>query len=190
MNEFASGVPRDPSSPALRRLIGRPGAGKSTLALALAAAIPWSAICRDGIKEGLINTLGPDAAGGNDIAQQAYDAFFDAIDGLIRHRVTSIAEAAFQHGLWAPRSGPMRPLARLRIIVCEVPPALARTRRLDRGRPDPGRVRFHPDPACRAGAPPMPDHCDPPCPDVPTLTVDTLMACDPQLSAWVAFALA
>ncbi len=196
MNGITTDPPCETSSALLPRLIvvtGRPGAGKSTLAHALAAAVRCPAICRDEIKEGLINTLGSDPAVGDDIARQAYHVFFDTVADLLRRRVTLVAEAAFQHKLWAPKLQPLRDLAQLRVIVCDVTADLAHSRRLDRGRADPDRARFHPDPLVQAivtGGSEPPANYDPPRLDVPTLTVDTSDGYEPPIADLVAFALA
>src|SRR3954471_8964714 len=101
--------------PSLIVVTGQPGAGKTTLAHALARSIRCPAICRDEIKEGFINTRGqvqridkpaPDAA------WHVYQAFFDTVELLLSRRVTLIAEAAFQHKVWAPKLEPLQQIAR------------------------------------------------------------------------------
>src|SRR6478735_9157981 len=82
---------------------GMPGSGKTTLAHALARAIRCPAICRDEIKEGFVNTTGQRGAGGDDVARRVYDVFFATLNLLLTHRVTLVAEAAFQHRIWAPK---------------------------------------------------------------------------------------
>src|SRR5262245_50913503 len=86
---------------------GRPGSGKTTLAHALAKAIRCPAICRDEIKEGIVNSLAPAATPTDAIQRHTNDVFFKTIELLLQHGVTLIAEAAFQHKLWAPRLEPL-----------------------------------------------------------------------------------
>jgi predicted kinase len=167
--------------PLLIVVTGRPGAGKTALAHALARAIRCPAICRDEIKEGLINTAGE--AGGDDVARHAYEAFFDTVTLLIERRVTLVAEAAFQHKLWAPKFELLRASAHIRIIVCDIAPEIARHRRAARAAGDPARARFHPDVAPG----PAGDEYEPPHFDVPTLTVDTSDGYRPELDQIISF---
>src|SRR4051812_49319415 len=131
--------------PSLIVVTGEPGSGKTTLTPALARAIRCPAICRDEIKEGLINTTGESGNPGDDVARVAYETFFDVVELLLRRQVTLIAEAAFQHKVWAPKLQPLRDIARIRIVHCAVDPHLARSRHLARSLADPGRQRFHHD---------------------------------------------
>lgn len=173
------------SLPALIVVTGRPGSGKSTLAHALARAVRCPAICRDEFKEGFINTTGEMGAigqAGNDLRWQVYEAFFDTIQLLLSRHITLIAEAAFQHKLWAPRLEPLREIADLRIIVCAIDADRARARREQRDIADPGRRPFHPEPV------PSSEEYDPPHLDVPTLSVDTSDGYAPPFEAIVSFA--
>jgi len=176
--------------PLLLVVTGRPGAGKTTLAHALARAIRCPAICRDEIKEGLINTTTREPATlPDDAGKLAYEAFFDTINLLLRHRVTLIAEAAFQHKLWAPKLQPLREIADVRIVLCTVDPQLARLRRVERFRTDPPRAQFHPDPTIEqnSAAKALEDY-HPPQLDVPTLTVNTSNEYQPPFDDIVRFA--
>src|SRR3954467_5622586 len=132
--------------PALIVVTGQPGSGKTTLAIPLSQAIRCPRISRDEIKEGLINTTGNPGTPADDIPPRAYETFFDTVELFLHRGVTLIAEAAFQHKLWAPKLAPLCEIARARIIVCLVTPELARSRRLQRSQDDPDRLRFHPDP--------------------------------------------
>ena len=171
---------------------GRPGSGKTTLAHAVARAIRCPAICRDEIKEGLINSLTTVSAAQMDAAQrQATDVFFNTVELLLRHGITLVAEAAFQHKVWSPRLQPLIAIARTRIIVCTVDPKIARARHIERGLADPERERFHGDAAVQAAregrALPI-ENYDPPQLDVPTLAVDTTNVYSPSLEQVIAFA--
>jgi predicted kinase len=166
---------------ALIVVTGQPGSGKTTLAVPLSQAIRCPRISRDEIKEGLINTTGQCGARGDDIARRAYEIFFDTVELFLHRGVTLIAEAAFQHKLWAPRLQPLCEIARVRIIVCLVTPELARSRRLERSQEDPARLQFHPDPMAWL------EQYDPPHLDVPTMMVDTSSGCVPSFEQIVAF---
>ena len=91
-----------------------------------------------------------------------------------------MAEAAFQDRVWVPRLEPLRALARVRLVLCEVAPELAHARRVARALGDPARARFHPEGT--AGS------YDPPRLDVPTLRVDTSDGYRPGSGAIVEFA--
>ncbi len=177
----------DPPQPTLIVVTGRPGSGKSTLAHALARAVRCPAICRDEVKEGRVHTGG--VAG--DLDREVYAAFFDAVELLLGRGVTVVAEAAFQHKLWAPKLEPLRAVARVRVVLCTVDAELARARELARGLADPARLRFHDDPAVRAAAQgrtvPVGEY-DPPRLAVPTLAVDTTDGYVPAFDEVVRFA--
>jgi predicted kinase len=172
---------------------GRPGSGKTTLAHALARAVRCPAISRDELKEGIVNAMG-DRGAGDAIQRDASDAFFETLELLVRRRVTVVAEAAFQHNVWAPRLEPLLETADVRVVICQVSPELARSRHINRGLADPRREQFHDDRGvrlARAGAewrslPLTP--FEPPHLEVPTLAVDTSEGYRPELERIVAFA--
>src|SRR4051812_48327929 len=104
--------------PLLIVVAGRPGSGKTSLAHALAKAVRCPAICRDEIKEGFVNTTGKSGAPGDDNERKVYETYFETVTLLLSRGIALVAEAAFQHKLWAPKLEPLREMARIRIIVC------------------------------------------------------------------------
>ncbi|PZV04288.1 MAG: hypothetical protein DCF22_25590, partial [Leptolyngbya sp.] len=160
-----------------RTLPGCPGSGKTTLAHTLARKIGCPAICRDEIKEGFVNTMKSSHESlGKDVNQGIYSTFFETLDFLLSRQITLIAEAAFQHNLWAPPLETLSCISQIKIIVCMVKPHLARSRFIQRGLSDPNRLRFHGDWGVRAaqqGVELPPGNYDPPLLPIPTLEVDT-----------------
>ena len=193
VNKSVSAEPFDLQSrrPSLIVVTGRPGSGKTQLAHKLAEAVRCPAICRDEVKEGLVNALGEMQEPSEDLQREAYDAFFNVVELLLRHRVSLIAEAAFQHERWVQRLEPLQQIADIRIVLCTINPQLARARHIARGLADPERERFHGDRpvlAAREGRElPIGDY-DPPRLNVPTLHVDTTDRYKPAFEAIISFA--
>jgi len=182
------------NQPLLIVVTGRPGSGKTTLAQALAREIHCPVLSRDEFKEGYVNTMGGAHDGLNDASKWGiYETFFQAIELLLRSQISLVAEAAFQHQLWSPKLASLRTLARVRLIICTVNPAVARRRFIQRGLADAARQRFHGDRAVDAARQgvhlPIGDY-DPPQSDLPTLTVDTTDGYRPDLAGIVSFACA
>ena len=84
---------------------GRPGAGKTTLAPLVASALGWPLVTRDGIKEAMLESLGLEMAADRGLALRATEAFFEEVSRLAALG-DLVAEAAFQHGVWASRLAP------------------------------------------------------------------------------------
>jgi predicted kinase len=158
------------NKPVLIIVCGRPGSGKSTLARALADEIRCPLISRDELKEGYINTTETEH---RDMAQEEIisvnNAFFGAVGLLLESGITVVAEAAFQHKLWAPQYERLAGRARVVIIQCAADAATANRRYAERREKDPLRVYFHGDsPAVDEKTP-----YDPPRFPAPLLEVDT-----------------
>ena len=159
---------------------GPPGAGKTTLAHALARAVRCPMVSRDEIKEGLVHGAGPAAEASGELQRRATDAFFDTLALLLERGVTVVAEAAFQHKVWASRLEPLMEVADVRLVLCELDPERALARRATRDLEDPARAAFHPASATTG------DY-DPPRLEVPTLRVETAAGYRPGLEMVVAF---
>lgn len=133
------------NAPLLIIVTGRPASGKTTLAHSLVRAIRCPVLCRDEFKEGAIQTLREPATPADHtlLNRQVYDAFFQAIELLLRNGITLVAEAAFQHKLWQPKLEPLQTIADMRLIVCSIAPAIARTRFVERDLSDTERRSYH-----------------------------------------------
>jgi predicted kinase len=115
--------------PTLVVVSGPAASGKTTLAHELVRAIGCPAICRDEIKEGMVHASDRfDPAVGDALTMRTLPLFFAVVRILLEGGVTVIAEAAFQHNVWAANLEPLSPLARLRIVQCHTDPATARLR--------------------------------------------------------------
>ena len=157
---------------------GRPGAGKTTLAPFIASALDWPLVTRDGIKEAMLQELGMEMAADRGLALRATEAFFEEVLRLASLGDV-VAEAAFQHGVWASRLAPIMEVAEVRVVLCEVPADVASSRWEERGRRDPLFTAMHPDL-------PFADYESPEL-GVPTLLVDTTDGYRPSLAEIVAF---
>jgi predicted kinase len=141
-------------APTLVVVSGPPGSGKTTLAHALARAIPCPCVCRDEIKEGLAHAHGAGFQGGpgDPLTQRTLPLFFDVVTLLVTAGVTVVAEAAFQDARWKPGLEPLLELANLRIIRCTVAPLLAFERAAARGEGSESHVQAHGDSTSRTNA--------------------------------------
>lgn len=173
--------------PRLIAVSGPPGAGKTTLAHALADALGWPAVCRDEIKERMVGA-GADPA--EDLNLKTLDMFFGTLADHLRSGTSLVAEAAFQDRLWRPGLEPLLGLADIRVVRCVVDPELARDRIAHRAATESGRSA-HDDAAflrrIAEGQRPI-ESWVPIALDVPTLTVDTAGEWEPSLARIVEFA--
>jgi predicted kinase len=162
---------------------GPAGSGKTTLAHRLAARIGCPALCRDEIKEGMVATTPGFVPGPSDpLTARTYGLFFAAIRLFLEHGVTHVAEAAFQHANWVRGLEPLRSLAMMRIVRCQVAPEIAQSRAEHRSREQPTRAA-HDDTGHFSVKRPF----EPIRLDAPTLDVDTTKGYRPDLEAVVAF---
>lgn len=172
------------AKPFLIVVTGPPGSGKTTLAKTLAAEIHCPLLCRDELKKGYVHTHGVTDSAAN---RTIYEAFFATIALLLDQQISLIAEAAFQHHVWAPRLEALQARARLRLVVCQVDPALAQQRRQKRRQANPDWHRFHGDTDARLYN--AKQAYQPPELPFPTLTVATSNGYAPELADIVSFVL-
>jgi predicted kinase len=116
--------------PTLIVVSGPAGAGKTTLAHALAGAVSCPAVCRDEIKEGMVEAFDREyvAAPADWLTQRASSVFFEVLRLLLEAEVTVVAEAAFQDQVWRPNLERLADSARIRIVSCKVNPTTGRKR--------------------------------------------------------------
>ncbi|MFX0581358.1 AAA family ATPase [Nocardia nepalensis] len=171
--------------PTLVVVSGPPGAGKTTLAHALAARVGCPAICRDEIKEGMVHGRPDFAAGpGDEFSLRTLPTFFATLELLLRAGVTVIAEAAFQDRLWRPGLAPLSGLAEIRVVHCEVEAATALARINQRRDENPLR-RAHSGPHTAAAE--RHRAFDRVSLNAPTLDVNTTDGYQPEFDAIVEF---
>lgn len=130
--------------PLLVVVSGPPGSGTTTLARALADAIPCAALSRDEIKEGVVH--GDDAytpASGDDANRHTFETLFGVMSLLVDAGVAFVVEASFQHGLWEHGLRPLLDRADVRIVHCRVDPAVAWERIGRRAELSPARRAVH-----------------------------------------------
>lgn len=172
---------------------GPPGAGKTTLAYALADALGWPAVCRDAMKERMAATEADAGRIAHDeLDLRTLEAFFGRIGELVRSGTDLVAEAAFQDRLWRPNLEPLIAggLTRLRVIRCVVDPEVARLRIIRRADEEPSRAAHADDAFLRRiarGERPI-ESWVPIALDVPSLIVDTTNDWSPPLDRITGFA--
>jgi predicted kinase len=171
------------SLPTLVIVSGPAGSGKTTLAHRLAATIGCPALCRDEIKEGMVAATPGFVPGYSDpLTVRTYSLFFATIRLFLENGVTHVAEAAFQHANWVRGLESLLPLATLRVLRCQVAPAIARARGEERRHEQPARVAHDDIEHFSADRSFEPIQLE-----APTLDVDTSNGYAPDLDAIAAF---
>jgi predicted kinase len=173
--------------PTLVVVSGPAGAGKTTLAHAIAREVGCPAICRDEIKEGMVHATGDFvAAPGDELTMRTLPTFFGVLELLLKAGVTTVAEAAFQDRVWRPRLEPFRDLARIRLVHCAAGPDTAWARVLRRREERPLR-RAHDESYDATEHALRHAGFERVSIDAPRLDVDTTDGYDPGLNEIVAF---
>jgi hypothetical protein len=152
-------------------------------------------LCRDELKEGLIQTRGipTTPADHSHLNRHVYDAFFRTIELLLHNGITLVVEAAFQHKLWQPKLEPLQTIAQIRLIICSINLSLARTRFVERALANTERAAYHGDgetSSITVDTEVLINTYQPPQLDgIPLLTVDTSDGYKPTLEQIKRFAL-
>jgi hypothetical protein len=76
---------------------------------------------------------GFEAQAGDPLTRRTFRLFFEVLRVLLEGKVSLVAEAAFQDGLWRQGLEPLEKLAEVRIVQVSVDPAVAHRRYTTRG---------------------------------------------------------
>lgn len=149
-------------------------------------------LSRDEIKEGFVSSFGVSHEKlPSDTNRKVTNLFFLATQILLEANVSVVAEAAFQHKLWAEIVPRWSSVSRLYFVVCDVDSDLCAQRHLERGLNDPSREFYHGDRRVKVfretGEFLGPGKYDPPSFDVPTIRVAATAGYSPDLAAIRAF---
>jgi predicted kinase len=123
---------------------------------------------------------------GDELDSLTLTAFFDTLRTLLEHRVTVVAEAAFQDQVWTPNIARLAAVSDLRVIHCHADAAVAKRRIAERA----GTRTAHADMALVASLDWNNAYFDDFrrfSSDAPTLDVDTTNGYTPALAEIVAF---
>lgn len=71
---------------------------------------------------------------GDQLTKRTLPVFFRAVSLLLESGVTVVAEAAFQHRVWAPNLTPLTELGAVRVIRCRTDKTTARNRVAERAK--------------------------------------------------------
>jgi predicted kinase len=168
---------------------GPPGAGKTTLAFRLGAALALPVLSRDALKAGLAEPRGVgDPVRGRGLAESTFALFYGTIRHFLDAGCSLVAEHAFRRGRSEAELAPLVGRARAVVVSCRLPREATIRRcaeRLGRGE----RHGSHPDAAVlaemRAGDFEW-DRYEPPELALSTLAVDTTEGYAPDLPTLVA----
>jgi len=161
--------------PYLLVVTGRPGSGKTTLAVDLGNHLRMPVISRDQIKEGYVHTLGKKHSGlPADTNKVVTDIFFDTVHGLLCNNVSVIIEAAFQHNVWSVYLERFKGIAQMHLLICRLDDSVAQKRFSERSLKDPSREYFHGDDTGTGVY-------EEPRLDIPAIHVDTLGKYNPSV---------
>lgn len=171
--------------PFLLVVTGRPGSGKTTFSKELGKQLFLPVISRDELKEGYVHTFGKRHSDLPEDTNKIVTAlYFETITRLLSSNVSLIAEAAFQHKIWAPQLELLKEKARMYILICKVGDRLALERFVNRGLDNPMREYFHGDKGvdlARKGVKLEVSPYEEPHLDVPTFHVDTTGEYNPSI---------
>lgn len=158
---------------------GRPGAGKTTLAMVISHELRIPLLSRDSLKEGLVHTkgVGHDQLAG-DANLRTTEAFFETALLLLSRGISLVIEAAFQQPTWESKLSAIKALGEPVVILCQCDQEIATNRQELRAERDPMRRYFHGEP--------MTAYIDPAL-DVPTLLVRTEQSHSPSIEDIVRF---
>ena len=175
-----------PELPALLVITGRPGSGKTTFAREFGKQCYLPIISRDELKEGYLNTFQKSHSELPDDTNKVVSAiFFNAIRYLLGSQVSIIAEAAFQHQVWAPQLNAIKEKAKIFLLICTVEDEIAVGRFIKRALANPMREYFHGDQGVDVAKNDfglIVDPYDEPRLDLPTFHIDTTNGYNPSIN--------
>lgn len=120
-----------------------PGAGKTTLAEALAPELGWPLLAKDAIKERLFDELGAgDRAWSQALGRVAFAVLYDTLGRLLAAGTPAVVDANLARGAAEPDVGGLPPHAAIQ-VVCRAPADVLRARwrrRTTRGERHPGHL--------------------------------------------------